>query len=251
MNGLPAMLVCISCPAIFEDFNPWSGNVSPDDIWRIAGIWRGTGDNTLQPSNVSFTNTYPGETNTGFMYLTVPAGSPLRGAELQSLTTPGYSYGYYETRLKTADVKNGGVASFFWIEQPNYGSLEWDVEFTFSDSWAGTTNAGRVSFTTHPLDNTQWVDLAFNPSQAFHRYGFLWTPGRIDFTVDAQVVRTVTDPALKTDATGYIMLNTWSGISNFGGGPPSQAATTVYDWVKFYPDASCVPGEVSARKADR
>ena len=92
------------------------------------------------------------------MYLTVPAGSPLRGAELQSLTTPGYSYGYYEARIKTTDVQGGGVVSFFWIEQPNYGSHEWDVEFTLSDSWAGTTNPGRVSFTTHPLDNTQWVN---------------------------------------------------------------------------------------------
>ena len=102
------------------------------------------------------------------MSLTTPAGSPLRGAELQSTTTPGYSYGYYEVRMETANVKNGGVASFFWIEQPNYGSHEWDVEFTLSDAWAGTTNPGRVAFTTHPLDNTQWVNLDFNPSQAFH-----------------------------------------------------------------------------------
>ena len=98
-------------PTVFQDFNPWSGNVSPDGIWRIAGTWTGTGGNTLQPGNVSFTNTYPGESNTGFMYLTVPAGSPLRGAELQSLTTPGYSYGYYEARIMTTDVKNGGVVS--------------------------------------------------------------------------------------------------------------------------------------------
>ena len=233
-------------PTVFEDFQPWNGLVSPDGIWRIAGTWQGTGGNTLQPGNVSFTNTYAGETNTGFMSLTVPAGSPLRGAELQSLTTPGYSYGYYDARILTTDVKNGGVVSFFWIEQPNYGSHEWDVEFTLSDSWAGTTNPGRVSFTTHPLDNTQWVDLAFNPSQEFHTYGFLWTPGRIDFTVDEKIVRTVTDPVLTTDATGYIMMNTWSGISNFGGGPPSQPATSVYDWVKFYAGATSIPVDGAA-----
>jgi glycosyl hydrolase family 16/Big-like domain-containing protein len=234
-------------PAIFEDFNPWNGNVSPDGIWRIAGTWTGTGGNTLQPGNVKFTDTYPGQTDKGFMYLTVPAGSPLRGAELQSLTTPGYSYGYYEVRMKPADVKGGGVASFFWIEQPNYGSHEWDVEFTLSDSWAGTSNPGRVALTTHPLDNTQWVDLGFNPSQDFHDYGFLWTPGRIDFTVDGKVVRTITDPNLKTDATGYIMMNAWSsGNPNFGGGPPSQDATSVYDWVKFYPGATSIPVDGSS-----
>ena len=115
-------------PALFEDFNPWSGTVSPDGIWRIAGTWTGTGGDILQPGNVKFTDTYAGETNTGFMYLTTPAGSPLRGAELQSMRIPGYSYGFYEVRMQTANVPDGGVASFFWIEQPNYGSHEWDVE---------------------------------------------------------------------------------------------------------------------------
>ena len=54
----------------------------------------------------------------------------------------------------------------------------------------------------------------------------------------------MTDPALKTDATGYIMMNTWSsGNPNFGGGPPAQDATSVYDWVKFYPNATSIPAE--------
>src|SRR5882724_3280469 len=87
-------------PLIFQDFHPWSGIISPDGIWRIAGVWVATGNNTLDPANVSFTDTYPGDSGTGFMYLKVPAGLPLRGAELQSLTTPGYSYGYYEARIK-------------------------------------------------------------------------------------------------------------------------------------------------------
>ena len=59
-------------------------------------------------------------------------------------------------------------------------------------------------------------------------------------------MRTVTDPALKTDATGYIMMNTWSGNSNFGGGPPSQDATSVYDWVKFYPGATSIPADAGS-----
>ena len=36
-------------------------------------------------------------------------------------------------------------------------------------------------------------------------------------------------------------MNTWSGVSNFGGGPPSQDATSVYDWVKFYAGATSIP----------
>ena len=228
-------------PLIFQEFHAWTGLISPDGIWRIAGTWQGTGNNTLQPANVSFAETFAGETDTGFMFLKVPAGTPLRGAELQSLTTPGYSYGYYEARIKTTNVPGGGVVSFFWIEQPNYGPHEWDIEFTLSDSWAGTGNPGRVSFTTHPLDNTQWVNLAFNPSQAFHRYGFLWVPGRIDFTVDGQIMRTVIDATnLTTNALGFIMMNTWSGNAPFGGGPPAVDAISVYDWVKFWPGATSI-----------
>lgn len=218
--------------AVDEQFNGWAGTASPDGVWRIAGTWQGTGNNTLQPANVAFAN--------GQMALTVPAGSPLRGGELQSL--PSYGYGYYVARIKTSNVKNGGVVSFFWIESPSYGPHEWDIEFTLSDSWAGTTSPGRVSFTTHPLDNTQWVNLAFNPSQAFHDYGFLWTPGKIQFTVDGVVVRTVTDPVLNTSAVGYIMMNAWSGIANFGGGPPTVPATSFYDRVRFYPGATSIPG---------
>jgi beta-glucanase (GH16 family) len=228
-------------PLVFEDFHPWSGAISPNGIWRIAGTWPGTGGNTLQPGNVAFTDTYPGDSGTGFMYLTVPAGSPLRGAELQSLTSPGYGYGYYEARIKSANVAGGGVVSFFWVEQPGYGPHEWDVEFTLSDSWAGTNNNGRVSYSLHPNSSSAtWINLGFNPSQTFHRYGFLWVPGRIDFTVDGKIVHTETDQKLATNATGFIMVNTWSGTANFGGGPPAQAAISVYDWVKFYPGATSI-----------
>jgi len=208
--------------------------VPPSALWRVAGEWQGSGGNLLQKANVAFAN--------GQMALTVPAGSPLRGAELQSMSTTGYSYGYYVARIKPANVKNGGVVSFFWIQQPNYGPLEIDVEFTLSDSWVGTTGNGRVSFTCHPLANTQWIDLAFNPTQAFHDYGFLWTPGRVDFTVDGKIVRTVIDPSLKSTALGYIMTNAWSGIANFGGGPPTVPATSYYEWIKHYPGATAIPG---------
>ena len=39
------------------------------------------------------------------------------------------------------------------------------------------------------------------------------------------------------------MMNTWSGNSSFGGGPPSQNATSVYDWVKFYPGATSITAD--------
>lgn len=228
LTFLSPPMMHVETPLIFEQFS----GVPDTNIWQVSGNWVGTGGNQLQLANTTFSG--------GQMHLKVPAGLPLRGAELQSLTTPGYSYGFYAARIKTANVHNGGVVSFFWIEQPDYGPHEWDIEFTLSDSWAGTSNNGRVSFTTHPLDNTQWVNLGFNPSEDFHEYGFLWTPGQIQFTVDGVIVRTVVNAVLNTNALGYIMMNTWSGISNFGGGPPVVDAISHYDSVKFYPGATSV-----------
>ena len=104
--------------AINEEFNPWSGNISPDGIWRIAGVWYGTGDNELDPARATLTSTYPGESSTGFLNLTItPSTNPLEGAEIQTLT--GYGYGYYEVRMMPSSV-SGGVASFFLIGAPDY-----------------------------------------------------------------------------------------------------------------------------------
>ena len=42
------------------------------------------------------------------------------------------------------------------------------------------------------------------------------------------------------------MMNTWSGNASFGGGPPSQDATSVYDWVKFYPGATSIQADTGS-----
>lgn len=99
-----------------------------------------------------------------------------------------------------------------------------------------------MHLTIHPSHETYVLDLPFNPSLSFHRYGFLWTAGSIAFTVDGQIAHTFADSTLNTTAKGYIMMNMWTGSQYWGGGPPTRQATTVYDWVKFYPDVASVPG---------
>src|SRR5262245_61910522 len=131
--------------AINEEFNGWSGTVSPDGIWRIAGPWSGTGNNEFDPSRVTFTNTFPGETDTGFMGLTItPSKNPLEGAEIQTL--PFYGYGYYEVRMMPSDV-SGGVSSFFLIDLN--GGLEFDIEFLLNAH-------NQVTFTNHNGNGTTY-----------------------------------------------------------------------------------------------
>ncbi len=49
------------------------------------------------------------------------------------------------------------------------------------------------------------------------------------------------DPASDVgDAKAYIMMNAWTGNPSWGGGPPSQDATSHYDFVKFYDGANDV-----------
>ena len=233
-------------PQVFQDFAPssFSGTTSTDGIWRINGVWVGTGGNTMDPALAQLSSTYPGDSGIGFLSLSV-AANELRGSEIQTMTLPGYGYGYYETRMKVTSVP-GVCDSFFWIEAPNYGPHEWDIEFLTNESWITSPNSGMVHLTiNYPGGSpTYALDLPFNPSLAFHRYGFLWTPGSIAYTVDGQIAYTFTDANFNTTAQGFIMMNTWTGNPYWGGGPPTQQATSVYDWVNFYPNVTFVPGSV-------
>jgi beta-glucanase (GH16 family) len=137
--------------------------------------------------------------------------------------------------------------SFFWKEV-DYGPGEIDIEFLTNESWITSATTGKVHYTIHPGWDTYGTafaqDLAFNPSKDFHRYGWLWTPEKLSYTVDGQVVKTFTNPPaqnLVNTKGGYIMMNAWTGSATWGGGPPTKDATSAYDWVKFYPNATAVP----------
>lgn len=217
-------------PTLFQPFDGWSGNVSPDGVWRIAGTWVGTGGNTLEPKNAAMKD--------GLLLLTSKANTK-SGAEIQTLED--YGYGYYEVRMQVTAV-SGVCASFFWIEggKDSYGPHEWDVEFLTNE--LSSDGGAKVHFTIHPKETSIVVDLPFHPSKALHRYGFLWKPGTIDFTADGTIVKSMSDPSLETSVKGVIMMNSWtSGDPNWGGGPPKSDATTSYDWVKYYDGATTVP----------
>jgi beta-glucanase (GH16 family) len=233
-------------PSIFEHFNPWTGTTSPDKLWRIAGSWTGTGGNLLTPANAVLVSTYDTQPG-GYLLLTVKA-NVLEGGEIQTVGTAGSAlgYGYYEVRMKVTDVP-GTCVSFFWKEV-DYGPGEIDVEFLTNESWITSATTGKVHYTIHPGWDTYGTaftqDLAFNPSKDFHRYGWLWTPEKLSYTVDGQVVKTFTNPPaqnLVNTKGGYIMMNAWTGSATWGGGPPTKDATSAYDWVKFYPNATAVP----------
>ena len=216
---------------VVQDFtSPLNGVLTSDGLWQISGPWIGTDGNLLLPSLAQIVPSFDGMSG-GFLELSVPANLE-EGSEIQSLQT--YGYGDYQVRMQITDVP-GVVASFFWIEAPNYGPAEWDIEFLTNESWIASTDSGIVHFTIHPSNDTEAFPLSFNPSLAFHTYGFDWTPGQIVFSVDGTNVFSFTSSDLTTTTTGYIMANTWTGNPDWGGGPPTQEATTVYDWMEYTP----------------
>ena len=130
--------------------------------------------------------------------------------------------------MAPSDVPDGGVDSSFWMGSRAPVRTK-GMSNPHSDAWAGTTNPGRVSFTTHQFGGPEWVNLGFNPSQAIHTYGCLWTPGRNNFTVDGQAVRPLTASRLRTNALGYIMVNTYSGNGERRRWSAFAGATSVSD----------------------
>ena len=229
-----------TAPAVTQNFTqatPWSGNIDSTGVWRIAGPWVGTGGNTLMPTLAATQSTYPGDSGTGFLALSINPGPALQGSEIQTLPTTGYNYGYYETRLKLTPVA-GGVVSFFLVEAPGYGPHEIDIEFLMNESWLTNPSAGQVHYTLHSAGGspTYVANLGFNPTLGFHTYGILWTPGTVQWYVDGALSYTLNDANFNTTAQMFIMANTWSGNANWGGGPPSQVSTSYYNWMKFWPN---------------
>jgi beta-glucanase (GH16 family) len=179
----------------------------------------------------------------------LPGSNPFQGSEIQTLSGKqglpgnGYGYGYYETKMQVTTVP-GECVSFFWIEAPDYGPHEWDIEFLTNEPWGSDPKAnGQVHLTIHPSGDTYVLDLPFNPTQAFHRYGFLWTAGTLVYTVDGQAAYTFHSSDLTFSGGGFIMANAWTGAADWGGGPPASKATSAYDWMKFWPDLTSIPAD--------
>lgn len=250
-------------PTLYEKFTPPNGSSSQtgtagldtaDGAFQVDGPWVGTGGNELLPSLAVFTDADPTtleQPATGYLTLSISPGTPLQGSEIISNALPGYGYGYYEVMMAVDPTQvPGGVCSFFLmqaggtLQNRSYGPGEFDFEFLLNESWLGSTSSGAVHLTTHPSNVSLTQSLSFNPALGYHRYGFLWVKGSLGFTVDGQIVHTTTssDVALPSDGE-WIFLNAWSGNSTWGGGPPSAQVNCVYNWIKFWPNATSVPNE--------
>ena len=177
-------------------------------------------------------------------------GEPYTSGELRS--NGFYGYGCYEASFKPIAVP-GVVTSLFTFAGPydnggNGKHNEIDVEFLGNHpQWV------QFNFWTnddaYASRNEYLLNLGFDPTAAFHRYGFKWTADRIEWYVDGQLVYTAFDrsdnPTPKAnESLQKIMVNAWpvdetaaawAGTFDYPGAPLHAE----YQWIRHIAGSTC------------
>jgi beta-glucanase (GH16 family) len=171
-------------------------------------------------------------------YVAQPTGDrPYACAEVQHRQPLGY--GAYEIRAKA--VENSGVASsaHIYAAPGDDGPAEGiDVAKLLG------VDTGQVRMATSRYNATMVsasAPVAPPSDEAFHDYGIVWTPERLDFYLDGDVVHSVTDPAKIPVRAGKLMLNLWGSETTPLWGefvPPAGPLTMQIDRVAY-----TAPGE--------
>lgn len=152
-------------------------------------------------------------------------------------TNRSYGYGCVESRLRVP--KNSGiVTSLFIYTGPSDGNQhdEIDIEILGKDTTRMQTNYYTAGVGNHEV----LIDLGFDASRDFHRFGFKWSPTSIQWYVDGRVIHTEDGSRGALPATpGRIMVNLWSGVGVENWlGPyvyPGSPINAHYDWIRFTP----------------
>ena len=177
-------------------------------------------------------------------------GEPYSAGELRS--NAYYGYGCYEASFKPI-MQPGVVTSLFTFAGPyddggNGRHNEIDVEFLGNHpGWV------QLNFwtndDTYASRNERLVNLGFDPTLQFHRYGFKWTADRVEWYIDGNLVYTAfdsrTNPTPKaTESLQRIMVNAWpvdetaelwAGRFEYRGTPLGAP----YEWIRHVAGADC------------
>lgn len=218
-------------PSYSDDFGPdWK----PQTLgWRVA-TWKQNGT-LMAPERCAV----DGE---GHLVQTLAAGEPPRGGSIQS--TKEFGWGRWIARVKPSAVP-GALNSFF--------TKDWD-DLTTSDSEHDGKKAevdielitrtfgpdrGEVHLAIH-LDKRPRlfevdIPLDFNPSDAFHDWGYDILPDRVVWHVDGKFLHEWKYTKEDFVDEGYeVFFNSWAN-KKWIGGPPVEDAKYLIDSVKFYP----------------
>ena len=130
-------------------------------------------------------------------------------------------------------IKNNGVVSSFFTYTGPSDNNPWD-EIDIEILGKDTTKVQLNYYTNGVGNHEKMIDLGFDSSQDYHRYGFDWQPSYIAWYIDGKEVYRAYDNIPKTP--GKIMMNAWPGktvddwLNAFDGRTP---LTAYYQWVTY------------------
>ena len=214
---------CLSMGEFLDEFDyPFVGQISDNGIWaKQSHDWVCELDETMVT------------TQDGMAVLHVSGG----GAKCSQIDGggDGLFFGSYRASIKTSP--NSGLCGAMFFYGPD-GESEIDVEILSKES-----DLHRVHFVTHPSGNGdcgtpahQCVDMATDPSQGFHVYGFDLYPDRVEFFIDDVKVAEITVNIPQNPGT--LILSNWTG-NEWTGAPPGADSAMYVEWAEYVPSGEC------------
>ncbi len=144
------------------------------------------------------------------------------------------SYGYWEICAKFPAGK--GLWPAFWLIPQD---RSWPPEIDVAE-WFGSIEGMQSGLASGNWPDVRWDShwsYGAGPTEGWHKYGVLWTPGRLVFTKDGVPISTVTGDQVPSKPL-YIVLNSGTWANSDRGGPPD--ASTKFpnsfdvDYVRVY-----------------
>jgi len=164
---------------------------------------------------------------------------PYLCSEMQTRTA--YSYGTYEARIKAPASLNGLDAAFFTYIGPTQGKQHDETDFEFLKDLTKvhtTTFVNGKSGTGVPGGgNGQYNPLPYPANQDFIDYAVVWTPTRMDFYANKQLLRSITEVTQIPVTPQRIFFNLWGSntLVDFMGAfvDPGQTLNMQVDWLGY------------------
>jgi len=179
--------------AIFNgsfDSNDWHkdygwGTRHPDDDFECL------------PSNVYLENDYlvlKAMKNPTYNY--PDTDPPPLYASVITSTRSDFLYGYYEIEC-SLELDGSRIMPAFWLWGGNCDNYDWseeiDIVEVFGDDYLWTSN----HHVKQCIENLSWdgliIDEAIDITTGYHKFALEWTPGKLYYYVDNQIVRTIND----------------------------------------------------------
>ena len=139
-----------------------------------------------------------------------------------------FKYGYFETRVNFSEMKTPGFRLSMWL-MPATADAEGDVLVEsnaydadgnngveidiFEYEWISTEYENIIQLALHGGDagksatGLDTTPLGISLHQDWHTIGFLWQADKLEWSIDGQVVKSVTDAALIPDVYSYLIVS--------------------------------------------